>query len=70
MKQHARRTDTSFDASACSRLKAMHRASSPREPLNDRSMASKRFRANFPSFVLRVRSFSDSSAESVEKILL
>jgi hypothetical protein len=61
---------TSFDASACSKLKAMHRASSPREPLSDRSMASKRFRANLPSFVFRVRSLSDSSAESVEKMLL
>jgi hypothetical protein len=68
--KNPRQADTSFDASACSKLNAMHRASSPRKPLRDRSMASKRFRANLPSFVLRVRSFSDSSAESVEKTLL
>ena len=40
---------TSFAASACSKLNAMHLANSPRRPESARSIASKRRLANLPS---------------------
>ena len=57
---------TSDAASACSKLNAMQRASSPRRPLSARNIASNRRLASLPSLFFRPCSRSDSSAESVE----